>query len=291
MVQVDVFWAYGIGASFAVAAARQVKKKKEKDAASSFESETKGPFYTPYFMVTLLYLSLLFAPSGAYLLWAFTSWETMHAGDKTLPAWLVSLFTMTNVTQGILGFYVAYALIARDKIYRAYLHWLGAYFFMFFILVHGWDGTGYQRFFSETRADFLNWKPDNIRQWLTCPVALTLDAMGILIIPGLVLPASRWLMDGYREANGSGAINVARWQLALRFLAPIFFGSLLSAIVASLLIHNLGWLAGSAVFAVVEYFAGIRRGGLFHFFYRRLMLPDDAVVHVNVQEGHAHSGV
>lgn len=281
MVQVDVFWAYGIGASFAVAAARQIKKNKEKDAAFPPENETKGPFYTPYFMTTLLYLSLLFAPSGAYLLWAFTSWETMHAGDKNLPAWLVSLFSMTNVTQGILGFYVAYALIQRDKIYRAYLHFLGAYFFMFFILVHGWDGTGYQRFFSETRADFLNWKPENIRHWLTCPVALTLDAMGILIIPGIVLPASRWLYDGYRDENG-GVINVARWQLGLRFLAPIFFGSLLSAIIASLFIHKLGWILGSALFAVVVYFAGIRRGGLFHFFYRRLMLPDDETPHAKV---------
>ena len=290
MVQVDVFWAYGIGASFAVAAARQIKKKKEKDGAAPSDNETKGPFYTPYFMTTLLYLSLLFAPSGAYLLWAFTSWETMHVGDKNLPAWLVSLFTMTNVTQGILGFYVAYALIQRDKIYRAYLHFLGAYFFMFFILVHGWDGTGYQRFFSETRADFLNWKTENIRHWLTCPVALTLDAMGILIIPGIVLPASRWLMDGYREENG-GAMNVARWKLGLRFLAPIFFGSLFSAIAASLFIHKLGWLLGCALFAVVVYFAGIRRGGLFYFFYRRLMLPEDEKPHVKVQEGHVRSGV
>lgn len=37
----------------------------------------KEPYVNAYFLWNLLYLSLLFAPSGAYLLWEHTHWETM----------------------------------------------------------------------------------------------------------------------------------------------------------------------------------------------------------------------
>lgn len=264
MVQVDIFWSYGIGASFAVAASRQIKKQKEKTAQKADESA--GPFLNPYFLTAVLYLSVLFAPSGAYLLWDFTSWETMHVMDKSMPAWLVAAFSMTNTTQGILGFYAAYALIQRGKTYQAYLHWLGAYFLMFFILVHGWDGTGYQRFFSETKQDFINWKLENIRHWLTCPAALALYGMGVFIVPGILVPASRWL---HEEAPQP----VARWKLAVRFLGCIGV-SLGVAVGASLLIHTLGWMAGTILFGGLIYFMGIRHGGVLHFFYCRLLLPE-----------------
>src|SRR5215831_2221872 len=154
MVQVDVFWSYGIGATFAVAAARQLARFHEQQAVAK---EKKSVLETPFFTKTVLFLAILFAPSGLYLVWNFPSWETMHVGDKNMPAWLVTLFAITNITQGILGFWVAYRLIAAKKLYSAYLTIIAAYFAMFFILVHGWDGTGYQRFFSETRQDFLNW--------------------------------------------------------------------------------------------------------------------------------------
>ena len=94
------------------------------------------------------------------------SWETMHAGSRELPGWLVAAFAATNVTQGALGFAVVYLLVARGKVWAAWLNWFFAYFAMFFILVHGWDGRGYQRFFSYTRADFLAWHGD-WTAWLT----------------------------------------------------------------------------------------------------------------------------
>ena len=42
---------------------------------------------------------------GVYLLWAFPDWETMqvaHSHASLLP-WLVTVFAITNVTQGMLG--------------------------------------------------------------------------------------------------------------------------------------------------------------------------------------------
>ena len=126
MVQVDVFWTYALGASFAAAAGRQLKETAR---------EGGSPFYTPYFMRALLFLSILFVPSGVCLLWAFPGWETMFAGDRNLPAWLVTLFCVTNITQGILGYWVAYKLVEKDRLYWAHMQWVFGYLLMFFILL------------------------------------------------------------------------------------------------------------------------------------------------------------
>src|SRR3990167_888158 len=103
MVQVDVFWSYGIGAGLGLAsAAAGVKKEKLRELLTS----------APAFH-TLLFLAIVFAPSGFVLLWSFPSWETMHVGTRELPPWLVAIFGVTNITQGLVGFVVARWLSAR----------------------------------------------------------------------------------------------------------------------------------------------------------------------------------
>lgn len=67
MVEVDVFWAYGIGAGFAAAATHQIALSKDRLAGAGWQRF----FSSPYAFVTVLYCALLLAPSGAYLLWAF----------------------------------------------------------------------------------------------------------------------------------------------------------------------------------------------------------------------------
>ena len=69
---------------------------------------------------TVLFLGCVFVPSGVWLLWRFTSWETMHAaaGPADLPAWLVAAFALTNVTQGVLGYMVTRALWRRGHRYH-----------------------------------------------------------------------------------------------------------------------------------------------------------------------------
>jgi hypothetical protein len=126
MIQVDFFWSYGLGAGFALAAGRQLIKE-EKKSGSVFQNK--------YFTNTLLFMSLFFVPSGVCLLWAFTNWETMQVFSyRTLPAWLVTLFVITNITQGILGFWVVSKLLMKKKKYMAFLQVALAYFIMFFIL-------------------------------------------------------------------------------------------------------------------------------------------------------------
>ena len=123
---------------------------------------------------------------GSRLLWAFPDWETMHAAQThgDLPAWLVASFAITNVTQGLLGFWVVDQLIAHGRTYLAWLQPLVGYFGMFFILAFGWDGKGYQRFFSPDHADFVAWSGD-WTAWLTSDVALTLLGMGVILMPVL----------------------------------------------------------------------------------------------------------
>jgi len=212
----------------------------------------------PYLFVTVLYCALLFAPSGAYLLWAFPDWETMQvASDHTsLPAWLVTLFAMTNVSQGILGYWVTSKLVRAGRRYAAFLQVGVGYFGMFFILVHGWDGRGYQRFFSADRAEFESW-PRNpsigeaaqrAASWLTSPVALTLAGMSVIVIV-LLWIMSAWFKEGRRLAGIHDApATAAAVAIVLCF---VFVGALGSAIAASVLIHLLGWWIGVPVAALV----------------------------------------
>jgi hypothetical protein len=216
------------------------------------------------------YLSCLFAPSGLYLLWQFTGWETMYVftGQGDLPAWLVVLFAITNVTQGILGYWLASRYIRKGKLYPANLLWIAGYFLMFFILVHGWDGTGYRRFFTRTVAE---WQAQpqtpgltQALQWAVCPVALTLYTMGVIMLPLLFYWIAKWSKDGYEldgkaRAKGEG---VSKLKIVFTVLRLVFIHTLGSAILSSILIHNLGWILGLLVFFSVAWAVWLRKGGL-----------------------------
>ena len=272
MVQVDVFWSYGIGSTFALAAARQLRARAQAPPASGAD-DAPARWTDPYLLRTLLFLALVFVPSGVYLVWGYPSWETMHAGDKSMPAWLVTLFAATNVTQGILGYLVTQWLLVRGRSYLAYLQMIAGYLGMFFILVHGWDGTGYQRFFSETRADFLAWDGDWVA-WLTSGVATSLYVMGAILVPVLLAMASRWHVDGYRlDPVPAGWPRPGRTALAALMLTTIFAVALPIGIAAHLVIEWAGGPVG-AIVAVALAAAALSPAGPAHWLYRRLALPD-----------------
>ena len=268
MVQVDVFWSYGIGAGFAYAAQKQLEEKPPT-------KENGGYLANPYFARNLLYLATLFGPSGLYLVWGFTSWETMHALDKNMPAWLLTLFAITNVTQGILGFWVTHKLLASGRKYLAFLQPLLGYFCMFFVLVHGWDGKGYQRFFSENREQFLSWTPSTITTWLVSDVAITLGVMGLVLIPVMVGWMAKWMVEGQRSivreaGNAARGRQYSAAKLGVFMLTLIFGAVLGSAILASVLVHQLGWPLGLLAFALVGGIGIAGPHGLLHAAWRRL---------------------
>lgn len=135
MVQVDIFWGYGWGASLAVACGRQL-------------AQTDRPFETGFWAKTLIFLSIFWAPTGLLLLIRHPSWETMQAADSffDMSEWLILAFGITNITQGMLGFWAGQKLMAAGRYHLAQLNWLVGYFGMFFILIYGWDGLGFDRF-------------------------------------------------------------------------------------------------------------------------------------------------
>jgi len=230
MVQVDVFWSYAIGAGFATAAAARLATTAPPSAP-----RPRARLDDPYLTTTLLYLGCLFAPSGIWLLWQFTGWETMHvARPADLPGWLVAAFALTNVTQGVLGYAVARRLWRRGHRYLSWLQMPLGYLAMFFILAHGWDGTGYRRFFAATTDGWRSGHFDPVA-FLTSDVALTLYGMGVALVPVLLWLQSSWW--------GGGA---GRLRFAALILAAIFGVGLGTAVAATVLLLAFGPLAGGA---------------------------------------------
>ncbi len=292
MVQVDVFWSYGIGASFALGAWRQLRRLRARKSGGDWELRwEEGPDlaaslkavrrrlrkegglgrgdseklkelleklkdeYGPgvrneYFLKNLLFLSLLFVPSGSVLLWSNPSWETMQVGRyETIPQWLVGMFTTTNITQGLLGFLVTYHYLIRGKYFRAAMQTVWAYLGFFFILANGWDNRGYQRFFSRDRESFEDWSWRNVGPWLRSDVVKILLAYGVVFLPVMYWWITRWLVEGYCQENGVNdekaivrdAVETFIW------LNVVVFGFCLgSAVLATALIRKLGWVKGLA---------------------------------------------
>lgn len=313
MVQVDVFWSYGIGAGFAFTAARQLRARHELRRSGRRDGRLEALIGEPgpgdrgvgelrgdappettwwrdaldllqqrHMLLNILFVALLFAPSGIYLVWGFPEWETMQAGDRGMPAWLIVTFAITNVTQAILGFWVTERLIVHGRQYLAFLQaWFG-YLGMFFILVNGWDMTGWQRFFSEDRAAFETWSAqpaiDNVTGWLTSDVALTLYGMGVILIPGMAIIMLRAWSQGRRIGGAFAPRKPAfAWPVLLAAYLAFVFSGVPVAIGAHVAMETIGWLPGLVVSAAVVYVALLRPGtGLFHAGYRYFDVEDDA---------------
>lgn len=185
MVQVDVFWSYGLGSGLALAAGRQLEKKEE-------------PWINPYFIGTVLWIALFFATSGLYLLWNFPYWETMFlARDHAdIPAWLAVLFAVTNITQGILGYYVVWRLLRAGNKGLAKFQAVWSHAAMLLILIFGWDGSGWRRFtYAGTGDDWRNNVALPWTQFFSSPVFHALLGMGVILVPTYFYLVRRWLAE------------------------------------------------------------------------------------------------
>lgn len=324
MVQVDVFWSYGIGSSFALAAFRQLRRLRAEnearrwklgwkaesglpvaeEAGSEMEAipaglsesngrafqelvkqlkesgfkpgkmdlqnlkglqkavkawfkENEDAFNNQYFLKNLLFLSLLFVPSGSVLLWSNPSWETMQVGKyETIPQLLVGVFTTTNVTQGILGFYLTWRSLMKGKYYQAAMHTFLSYLGFFFILANGWDNKGYQRFFSKNRESFENWSWKNVVPWAFSDVAMILLAYGTMFLPLMYYWIIDWVLKGEDLEKGVEEKELLdRLPEALKEFgavnAAVFGGALGGAILATVLVRRLGWVKGMAAWAAL----------------------------------------
>jgi hypothetical protein len=282
MVEVDVVWSYGLGASFAVAASRQLLARRrlvaELRAQPSMQQQLPAVgtsvlsrWSDPYLTRTLLFLAVFFVPSGVWLVWGFPSWETMHVGDKDMPMWLVSLFALTNVTQGLLGYLITEWLLARRRAYLAWLQIVAGYLAMFVILVHGWDGTGYMRFFSPTHSAFVHWHGD-WTPWFTSGVAISLYGMAAILVPLLMRTLSRWQVEGYALDPARAEARPGRGAVSLLTLTTVL-AALALAVIVHLVIAVFGMAAGIPVAVGVTAAALMPRGPM-HTLYRAYGLPE-----------------
>lgn len=243
MVQVDVFWAYGWGASLAAAAGRPLARSER-------------PLSTSYFVSTILFLSLIWAPTGMLLLLRHPSWETMQAAPnfQSLSEWLILAFGITNVTQGILGFWIGQRLLRQGKDHLAQLNWLFGYFGMFFILLYGWDGLGYDRFLYD--RDLLPgspaWTPgaataggvlSALGRFLTSGVAKTLYLDGMYLLPPFFWLTVRWRRVA-AEAAGTASSLPSPLALITTYLGGVFLIGLCSAAVCALTVRSVAYVLG-----------------------------------------------
>jgi len=144
-----------------------------------------------------------------WLLKVHTSWETMQLFNAydDIPALWVLIFAITNVLDGIIAYYICHRMIKRGNFFGAAMQVILGYFIMFFILAHGWDGWGYDRFFYDRNAianGGAAWTPGSgdVFTFITAPVAITLYVMGIIILPPMFYFSIKWLREGL-EADES----------------------------------------------------------------------------------------
>ena len=278
MVQVDIVWSYAFGATFAAGAARQLQKEAK-------------PFQNRYYIHLLYYLAIFFAPSGLYLLWQFPHWETMQVAFRhsDLPAWLVVLFAITNVTQGIAGWYVGYRLVRKNSLYGAHLNWIISWVLFWSLLVMGWDTTGWQRFlYDPTQNDMIPWAPGMHLGFgfFLSSVWFTLVVMGALFFPMIYPPIASWIRDGAHQDQQLVAAKTripGLIYLMILLLVGTFGLTLAMAIVSGLVVFLfrdltgsvlLGYLIGLPLFWVAAYFALLKPGRPIHWYAKQLFIRE-----------------
>lgn len=301
MVQVDVFWAYGLGANLAWAAGRQLVKKDK-------------PYESGYFVWTLLFLALVWAPTGSLLLFRHPSWETMQAAENlaAIPIFLTIGFGITNITQGILGFWIGLMLMQKGRYYLANLNWIFGYLGMLFILLYAWDGMGYDRFLYD--RDMLPGSPawtsgastgatlagalEAIPKFMTSSVAMTLYLDAVYLLIPLFYLTVVWYQTGLRQdgIQPPGGGKVLTTYLMAVFVVGLgaaafcvvvvnYTGALLGVgehmarglgqIPANTGMHVLSYLIGLPLALGVLWFTVFKPGGLVHRLLAPLTLGDD----------------
>jgi len=288
MIQVDFFWAYAFGATFAFAACRQIKE------------ETCKWYESKYFTWTVFYLAIFFAPSGVWLLQNHTSWETMQVWDSyyDIPPLLVLIFSITNVLDGIIAYYVCYKLIKKGNYYYAGLQVILGYFIMFFILAHGWDGWGFDRFFyDQTMNNNIAWSAGlgDIFTWVTSSVAITLYVMGILILPPMFYFSVKWLREGTLKDDSVPKEKVKSPILLTMLLLVSALGIALGLAIGATLVCKfftsitggnliiegqewsiLGMVIGLPVFIIPVFYFLMRRGTIGEKFFQIIIISEPA---------------
>ncbi|MEU3369189.1 hypothetical protein ABZ734_01660 [Streptomyces sp. NPDC006660] len=269
MVEVDAFWAYAIGAGCALSTAEQLRGAEDSDRRRTVRERD--------LTATLLFIGLLFTPMGMWLAVRFPGWETMYAVPH-IPPWGTALFSAGITASATLGYLCAHRLLAAGRIWAASLQYVGGYTAVFFVLLHGWDGTGMHRFLAPapreefSRAQLPSWA--ELATWLRSPIAVTLLVMGLVLMPAMFCLNARAHVrdDGSRRPVAAPA----RWSPGVRLVAHaalITLGPCLAlALTARLAVSELGALPGGTLWAAAAG-AFLRPRGALAAHCRKVVLP------------------
>ena len=130
MLQCNIFWSFGIGASLAICASEGIRKCDQA-------------VVNKYFIYTALYLGGFFVPFTLFLLWEYPDWETNFQHEKSLHGIWVAYFAFTNLMSGLLGFYRVSYLIIEAEDMLIYKYWTVPITIMSAILSFGYDRLFY----------------------------------------------------------------------------------------------------------------------------------------------------
>ncbi|CAM5364406.1 hypothetical protein SAVIM338S_01425 [Streptomyces avidinii] len=259
-VQAAPLWAYAVGATFAVAAGRQLQWWERSVRGEGVRTRSRAA--NPYLALTLLYAALLPAPTGVYLLWQNPAWATMHVARDHDGVWAgFALFYVASVVVGaLLGFLVARLFVLVGAGYWGYLQAVAGYFLLFFTLIHGWDGTGYERLLSAGPRAFAGWSADGgadgsvvnrCLAFATSGTFLALLVFGLAVIGTMLLAEIGWLVEGWRLPGAAADLKVPRVIAVAIAGAGVHGLPFAGALGASALVRLLGWWLGLGLFALV----------------------------------------
>lgn len=259
-VQAAPLWAYAVGATFAVAAGRQLQWWERSVRGEGVRTRSRAA--NPYLALTLLYAALLPAPTGVYLLWQNPAWATMHVARDHDGVWAgFALFYVASVVVGaLLGFLAARLFVLVGAGYWGYLQAVAGYFLLFFTLIHGWDGTGYERLLSADPRAFAGWSADGAANdsvinrclaFATSGTFLALLVFGLAVIGTMLLAEIGWLVEGWRLPGAAADLKVPGVVAVAIAGAGVYALPFAGALGASVLVRLVGWWPGLGLFALV----------------------------------------
>ncbi|MBT2504868.1 hypothetical protein J7I98_02945 [Streptomyces sp. ISL-98] len=254
-IQAALFWAYAIGATFALSAGRQLQWWERSVQGEGVRTRSRAA--DPYLALTLLFAAVLMVPSGLFLLWQNPSWATMHVahGHDGLWAGFVLFYAGGIVVATLLGFLVARVFVLVGAGYWAYLQAVGGYFLLFGTLIHGWDGNGYRRLLTTSASAYADWPREsvvnNVLDFLTSGTFLALLVLGAAVIGTMLLTEIGWLVEGWRLPGADEDRKVPRVVAVAVAAAGVYGLPFAGALAASLLVRVMGWTVGLGLFAVL----------------------------------------
>jgi len=172
MLQIDLLVSYGLSSGIALVSRRKLVRKKSL-------------WVNKYFIVTILWLAMTFAPQVVYLCWRFPAWESMFvARDGTAyPFWLASLASIGMIVMGVLGFIITASLARKRRFKAAVAQVVWSLGLTGLLVTYGWDGTGWKRLlYAGSGADWAAGIKYPIADFLSGPIAMTLIWLEALVI-------------------------------------------------------------------------------------------------------------